>query len=282
MIRLGSVALVAAITPLLAQAADLPTRPPQRVMFEPTPVLNWTGFYAGGMVGGVWGQTGSDPSSGKDVFCVATVGSAPCNQTAYTNAPHSVGSTGSSSSVIGGGQVGYNYQVSRDFFVGAAADFMLMGRGRSAHYQTALDSFQTTSVDQSTRSDWLSTLRLRVGFVSDYLAIFATGGLAVADLRSTTSNLVTTTAYAPTTPLATLLSGRGSTSGPSLGWTLGGGFEYLFADNWGFGLEYLYYRVNRTYGVTVTQVDPPAAPYSYNMKATSAGSIVRAGVNYHF
>jgi outer membrane immunogenic protein len=74
-LTVGCVAAVLAATPVTAQAADT-GRPPPPYRAPMAVIYDWTGFYVGGHVGGGW--TGGD--NGQSGF-------------------------------VGGGQVGFNYQV---------------------------------------------------------------------------------------------------------------------------------------------------------------------------
>src|SRR5215471_10604661 len=75
-----------------AFAADLPIRkaPPPL----PIPVYNWTGFYIGGNLGGAW------------------------EDTTLTDSHFGVSFSNNRSGFIGGGQIGYNWQVSPQFVLG--------------------------------------------------------------------------------------------------------------------------------------------------------------------
>jgi outer membrane immunogenic protein len=56
-IRLSSLAMVASVvSPIAAFGADLPAPSPQPSFYSPTPVSNWSGFYAGAFVGGSSGS----------------------------------------------------------------------------------------------------------------------------------------------------------------------------------------------------------------------------------
>src|ERR1700726_4574474 len=93
-------ALVVATSP--AWAADLPPATPRApVAYMPVaaPVFSWTGFYIGGNLGGGWNR-GNVVDSAFGV-----------------NFPN-----GNSTSFLGGGQVGGNYQIGA-FVIGAEAAF---------------------------------------------------------------------------------------------------------------------------------------------------------------
>ena len=91
----ASVALVALIASGSAGATDMSRPPPAMPMPYVPPIYNWTGFYFGPNVGGAWSSnTLTDNATGASF-------------------------TGNSSGVIGGGQMGYNWQLSPYFVVGA-------------------------------------------------------------------------------------------------------------------------------------------------------------------
>jgi outer membrane immunogenic protein len=281
--------IAAGLLTLVAQSAlgaDLPQRSPPP-FFEPTPVLTWTGLYVGGTVGGTWGDFGGG-SNDKNLFCVPlNQNGSPCNSQAYTTAGHNVGSGNSSASVTGGAQLGYNYQINENFLVGGVIDVALFDRTSSVNRSLTLGAFpvtETTSFNQSNKSNWLSTVRMRLGFVSNDFLIYGTGGLAMGDLQSSSTSRVIqtdlTTMPSTVTPLAI---GTGSTSGIAFGWTVGVGGEYRFAPQWSVGIEYLYYRLERSYTVATATLPPaPAANSTYNVKAKMDGNLLRAGINYHF
>ena len=68
----------------------------------------------------------------------------------------------------------------------------------------------------SVSSDWLTTLRPRVGFAANNWLVYVTGGLAVANLKS---NFSFTDTFAGATKLASI-------SKTKAGWTVGVGTEY--------------------------------------------------------
>ncbi|HXN88166.1 MAG TPA: porin family protein, partial [Methylocella sp.] len=89
---LASVGAIA-LTGSAAFAADLPSRAPPPVYLPPPPIFTWTGIYIGGQVGYAWG-TGANRFDGfiDDVFVDTSLGGNP-------------------NGVIGGGHVGFNYQI---------------------------------------------------------------------------------------------------------------------------------------------------------------------------
>jgi len=202
----------------IASAADLPRKAPAP---PPLPaVYNWTGFYVGINAGGHWAKDD-----------VTTSASVPNFDEPFASA-FDAGAAGSNkpSGFIGGLQLGYNWQFS-NFVFGLEADVNgLTGReGRSVLYPgpfpAAGDTF-TPSVE----SNFLATVRGRVGWAFDRALLYATGGLAVGTINITD----TATVFG-----GTLLETVSETT-TRTGWTVGGGFEYAFTPNWTVKVEYLY------------------------------------------
>lgn len=136
-----------------AAAADLPTMkaPPPP---PPPAVFNWTGFYVGAHVGGAW-------DGDNWLFSPA--------QTVTSN--HASG-------VFGGGQVGFNYQIS-SFVLGAEADASAAGLSSS-------NLCPNPNFTCGHSIDWLASLRARLGFTPmDRTMIYVTGGAAFADVGHT-------------------------------------------------------------------------------------------------
>src|ERR1700742_2355310 len=93
-----------------ALAADLPARTYTKAPVMVDPGFNWTGFYVGGNLGYGWGRS-SDTSSltnGAGTTLFTTAGSSNLN------------------GVVGGGQIGYNWQV-QNWLWGLEADIQGTG-----------------------------------------------------------------------------------------------------------------------------------------------------------
>jgi outer membrane immunogenic protein len=106
---LASVVGLGAVAAMPATAADMPLKAP-----PPVVVYNWTGFYVGGNVGYSWG------SARTDIAGSATSVTFPGGPAAVTNPPATFADSQSQrlNGVIGGGQIGYNYQVSPKWVLG--------------------------------------------------------------------------------------------------------------------------------------------------------------------
>jgi outer membrane immunogenic protein len=219
----GTAALLA--SPVLA--ADLPVR---KAPFTPAAsVYNWTGFYIGGHVGGAWGD--------KDWVAVG------------------VGPLGSHDvdGFIGGGQVGFNYQVGRWVF-GVEADFSWAD----------VDGHHIDNVflgDNRTKVDWFGTVTGRIGYTFDRTLLYVkAGGAWARDVYTITS----TGFFA-------------QTSDTNWGWTVGAGLEYGMTPNWSLKLEYNYLSFDTQ---RVTFVPNTGGPFDRDVDQTI--HVLKAGINYRF
>lgn len=224
--RAFGLAVAASLAGLSASAADLPSRrEPPPVYLPPPPIFTWTGIYVGLNLGGGW----------LDRY-----------DNGYWLAPSSASNTGG---VVGGAQIGYNYQLTPLFVVGLETDFQGSSVGGGGNQGWG-----------ATRSvDWFGTVRGRAGvsMLNAQLLLYGTGGFAYGDLRLNYGWL-------------------GSQARTGTGWTAGGGLEYAFLPNWSAKVEYLYTNIGANY-------DPIyVAPFIVETRQRAHLNTVRAGVNYRF
>ena len=165
----------------------------------------------------------------------------------------------------GGAQIGFNRQM--DMLVaGAEADFSALTARRASQTLTPAG----LAASQRTNQTWLGTARARLGITpADRLLVFATGGLAVGDVKTRAR------IFDP----ATGSLWQASRSEVKAGWTLGAGAEFAVSSNVTFKGEYLYYDLGDTRAARSAPVPPPAAPA---LRADARGSVVRAGMNLKF
>jgi outer membrane immunogenic protein len=250
-----------AMSVVSANAADLPVKAP---IYKAPPALpyNWTGFYVGGNAGYGWINDSGDP------FCIAPGGVLNGAGCVTNNVP---GAQVSPGGFIGGGQIGYNYQIN-SWLLGVEADFQgadiddsisIAGPFAVTGGGTAAGTFTA-----SERLDWLGTVRGRVGWVWDQALLYATGGLAYGHVSVSQNTIFAAVQY------------PSSTDDIRAGWTAGGGLEYAFAPNWSVKVEGLYYDL----GTVSTQgvASPAVTAYVGGKDFSVKGAIVRAGINYRF
>ncbi|MGH6957165.1 MAG: outer membrane protein, partial [Caulobacteraceae bacterium] len=150
------------------------------------PTANWNGPYVGLNTGWSSGNThvGSDAATTQQLTGVsAGAGPVAVPPTTFATAPQDY----SSSSWAGGGQIGFNHQMGH-VVLGVEGDMDALG-GRASQFSsyvlpaTALTTGSTVTMFRSTNPHWTSTIRGRVGWATGPMLIYATGGLALADIR---------------------------------------------------------------------------------------------------
>jgi len=256
-IALGIFAISAlAVTPAVARVKT----PPAQVVAAPAE--SWTGFYVGATAGYGWGRDGG--VSFNDYPPGSFAASFAAGQT-----PRFVGDT--PIGFVGGGQVGYNYQINTNWLVGLEGDFSGTGiKGDGAYFFTLPGAQLNTTVSQSL--NWLATVRGRVGYVMDRVLIYGTGGAAFGQVRES---------FHLDTPIAPITI-DGSTSSVRSGWAAGVGGEYKVARNISVKAEWIHYDLGKasTSGPEVVA----GVPQTFGLIGTTVtrGDIVRAGISYQF
>jgi outer membrane immunogenic protein len=239
--------LSAALTGGVASAADLPAR--MYTKAAPVPVMyNWSGFYGGFNVGGSWGH--------QDV--------------SFTSGALALQNSNNLNGVIGGGQIGYNWQGASPWVFGIEADIQGSGQKSSGTFFTpaivGAAFIPGNNLSYEDKLDWFGTVRGRIGYaIGDQgrWLPYITGGLAYGHGELNGSGNVGATALAFTS------------SNTYVGWTIGGGLEWAFADKWSAKLEYLYMDLGS--GPTI-----PLTATSSISAGRMTDNIGRVGINYHF
>lgn len=233
-ILLSSAALAALCLP--AAAADLARSYPTKAptAVVAVPVFSWTGFYIGGNVG--WSWLNNDLSVSPAFGIPAT----------------SI-NVGDANGFVGGLQVGYNWQFANNVVLGIEADVDWADLGTSSVAIVPYGPFAAGLTDGSLNV--FGTVRARLGFAMDRFMPYVTGGLAWG-----------TTDYGSIYGV--------DTSSTNWGWTIGGGVEYAFTNNWTAKLEYLY-------------IDLEGSSYTIpgslgSISSDTQLSVLKVGVNYKF
>ena len=284
------IAAIASLLTTSALAADLAARPYTKAPPPPVVLYNWTGFYIGGNVGYGWGHANN--SDNLIAPCPICLFAPPDFATLAANGSNRV------DGAIGGGQIGYNWQV-KNYLVGIEADIQASGqRGtntlNSAFFLPIAFFFgaqtpSATSLTNTTRLDWFGTVRGRLGYVYDRWLVYGTGGLAYGELNVNSAVNPANISLVPGFQNVPFNIGGSQTK---TGWTLGFGVESALSANWSWRAEYLYMDLG---SVTVTGAVPAQGCLGNNLACnpTSAGSgtyaagrftdnILRVGWNYRF
>ncbi|NNM71802.1 outer membrane protein [Enterovirga aerilata] len=256
-----------------AMAADLPSRRAAPAPYVAVPVFTWTGFYVGVNAG-----YGFDVgTNANNPYAVSPAGpatlSAPLGGYTGTVFP---GGNGNRDGFVGGGQIGYNYQIG-NFVVGLEADIQYADLVSNRSGTTVLvpgvaGFFGATGNRQGV--DWFGTVRGRVGYAWDRLLVFGTGGFAYGD--------------GPDNCNSTFAAGRCvGNNDIRTGWAAGGGVEYAFTPNLTGKLEALYVNLDRNAAsryVGDFVAGGTATPVFVNGRGARDEEfvVVRAGLNYKF
>lgn len=261
---LGSLALTALVAGQPALAADLPARMYTKAAAPMvSPAFNWSGFYIGVHAGYAFG----------DDDTVVTTGQAPINVINVLGGARPANVGLERDGFIGGGQIGYNWQTSPNWVFGVEADISYTDLRESRTVVTVpLSGIGTLANTFTSNMDYLGTVRGRLGYSWDRTMIYATGGLAYAQINNNA------TFFGP----AGQLQFVGGNRRTDTGYTVGGGIEHAFAGNWSMKAEYLYYDLGAdTVAVNVVPGSGGGGT-GYNTRFDNDGHIVRAGLNYRF
>jgi outer membrane immunogenic protein len=239
-----------------ARAADLPA--PTLPATAPA-IYNWTGVYVG--VNGGW----ADGISNWTNNCIACQGVFTPSGLTGGN-PTAGGQTGqfSVSGYLAGGTLGINYQIG-PWVYGIEGDFDWTHlTGNSGSTCGGLSDAVPPPTGCETESEWLATVRGRVGYAFPGLAgnnllLYGTAGAAIARIET---GLIPPSTFDSST---------------ELGWAVGAGLEVAFAPNWTAKVEYLFVDLPNATCTTTTNCGLLAGS-----TVTFNENMVRVGVNYLF
>jgi outer membrane immunogenic protein len=185
----------------------------------PASAANWNGFYIGLHAGGATGDvdwanvSNTTTATGIDFDAPETIGQSP-------------------DGVLGGAQVGFNYQ-----FTNWLVGLEISGSGLDFD-ETTQNLNGDTDEFVSSEIEWLATAAARVGFTSMDSLFYLKGGYATANL--VTEHEDTGASGEANDPIAY------STDETHHGWVAGAGFEHMIGSNVSVGVEYNYIDLGNT------------------------------------
>jgi len=259
-----------------AFAADLPSRKEAPVYVPPPPSFSWAGLYGGINIGYGFGD-GSQEYGGIGYITAAPGGNIPGGSV--------LGGTSNLNGVVGGGQVGYNWQFSPWLVFGIETDIQASDVHDTVNSSAAVqDAFFGTHVQSATSTksvDWYGTVRGRVGvapFIPNLL-IYGTGGFAYGGV---THGVGFADNGAGLLPYGSSSVATAQYDSTSTGWTAGGGIEWspLAFPAWSVKVEYLYVDLGNTSVSGVSVGGNPVFGGTYS--SPTRFHTVRAGLNWHF
>jgi outer membrane immunogenic protein len=141
-------------------------------------------------------------------------------------------------SFVGGGQIGYNWQLKGPWVLGV-----------EANYSWIDDEISDEAGNKAGFSDYLASVRGKLGYAVDRTLVYATGGVAFLGVNDDVKDALK--------------------DDTAVGYAVGGGVEHKLRDNLSLGLETLYYN---------TEDDLQDAPGEVERDLWT----VSARLNYHF
>jgi outer membrane immunogenic protein len=239
-----------------AAAADMPVKAPQ-----PQPsAYQWSGCYVG--INGGAGAGGSNFSS------VVGAGSYLTDPDPATVAGSGGGSYNNTTFAVGG-QVGCNYQTGT-VVVGLEGDYdYLPSKSQFNNDTNALADGTPFAIGQSLTSNYLATVRPRVGIAADRNFAYVTGGVAFSDAT-----------YSETYSDAAGGVGSASASKFLTGWTAGAGWEHAFSEHATLRFEYLYASFPATSAAGM--ITGPGGSNPLSGSGDLVIQVARAGLNFKF
>jgi opacity protein-like surface antigen len=237
------------------------------------PPPSWSDVYVGLNGGGAW----SNPRSIVQPWPFGPAAASPAIAASATP----INQTNHLAGFIGGLQIGANWKFADSFLVGAEADLHGVSGNTDTKWQAALtaaggDSFATYAQRTATLN-YLGTIRGRLGYlVTPTLAVYGTGGMAYGGV---TSNAALFTRRIGGTN-QTLVNPVYQDS--LIGWTAGGGAEWMFTPDWSVKIDYLRYDLGTAQASTFFV--QPNGFYAYGATSSTRfnGNLIHAGVNRHF
>ena len=242
--------------PEAAIAADMPLKAPE------APAYQWSGCYVGVNLGG--GASGTNFGSVVDPGTYLAAGDA-------ATVAGSGGGGANADGILAGAQAGCNFQ-SGTLVYGLEGDFDYFHTDPQFNNNTnTLANGNAFAIAQSLTTNFLATVRPRIGIAADRNLAYITGGAAFTSVSYTTSYVDANT------PPGT---GTASASRALVGWTAGAGWEYAWTDHWTVRAEYLLASFPTTNALGT--IAGAGGTNTLHGSTDLVIQIVRAGVNFKF
>jgi outer membrane immunogenic protein len=255
--------LFAATAPLACSAtavsaADMPMKAPAA---PAAPPYQWTGCYVG--------LNGGGGASGTNVTTAVGAGGYLAGLDPGEVSNDGTGSV-NTANVLGGGQAGCNWQTGT-IVVGLEGDFDYFHSNSNFFNDTNTlpTSGNTFVIGQSLTTNYLATVRPRIGVAADRNFGYLTGGAAFTDARYTESYVDSGGG-----------SGAATASKFLTGWTAGAGWEYAWTDHVTLKFEYLYAAFSSTSATGV--IAGPGGSNPLHGSSDLVIQVARAGMNFKF
>ncbi len=204
---LGTIGILVVGLAVPASAADLPARTYSKApMMQPSPMVDWSGFYIGAEGGGAFG---SDNLFFPDPFFPSATGRFD------------------TSGAMAGGVVGYNWQA-------PGSNWVFGVEGNLDWADINGTAICPSGASCSSNLNEIFTGTGRIGYAWNSVLLYAKGGFAWTNDRADVVD-----------PVAGGIIDSTGRVGRD-GYTLGAGLEYMFAPGWSAKVEYDYYNFGAT------------------------------------
>jgi outer membrane immunogenic protein len=218
-----------------------------------------------------YGFSDNNDRNGLGVFN-ATPGSLSAPLGGYTGIVSNGLSSRNNDGFVGGGQVGYNYQIG-NWVIGVEADIQYADLNQSKSntvvtLNPGVVGFAGAANSNFGGIDWFGTVRGRLGYAWDRLLVYGTGGFAYGGADDNNRNTFATRSDDIRT-----------------GYAAGGGVEYAFTPNITGRIEGMYVSLerNRDNGFIGTVGAAPVYTTALGRRNNDSDfAVVRAGLNYKF
>jgi len=281
LLRLTTLSVVTLAAATMARALPLTPVPgsawPLDVSLRPSlspslaPWQNWSGLHVGANVGGAWDGAPAADFIGLPAGPFADFGAGAVVTRSLS---------GNGAGVIGGAQIGYDFEWPFGLLTGVEADFQGLSFSDSAWASAAALTGAAGSVMGTKRVDSLGTVRVRLGYqVTPGVLFYGTGGYAYGQAGFAASS------EAVSFPLDFAAASFVNSSGLRGGFAAGGGLEYAITPNLIGRVEYLRYDLGTAWRLTPFLTTDGSLQWpglAQHVEASLSGNIVRAGLNYRF
>lgn len=306
----------AGVIAVLAAAVGSASGADMTLKASPLAAARWTGLYLGVNVGYGWGDPHTGLAGSGDVVVTNVARGFPSPPVLPLNFAFANSGSAPLKGLLGGVQIGYNYQLDRRWVVGVEADLQGAGQSESNAFT---DQFSTqicsgtpalgspcvvstllagtAATGYEARVEWFGTLRGRAGYlITDQVLLYGTGGLAYGRVRISGNAGIASATLIDGSSLNAPATGAFAVARNNLGYSIGAGvegriFPWLPA-NWTWKAEYLYLDLGSLDSGTSFSGLFPSISRDPTMTSSLTGTaalhsqfvdhIVRVGLNYKF
>ena len=254
----------------------------ENIQNDVTSSSHWNGLYLGGGLSSI-NQKNNGNSFGINGYGHQYLG----NNSLDLDVSHDFNKSKSTVNV----QLGYNWS-KNNFIYGLVLDVGNLGASSGAchafdsdlffSYGTPTSSCQVAGswgiTTFSNETKWISTQRVKLGYSFDSFMVYASGGTAIGNIKSTLNTNCPGGCGNDTNPVNT----TNNWSDVNIGYTVGLGAEMFLYKNWTLNAEYLYIDLGNVKHSNVPVVTDYPGHYSNGFDSNMTYNALKLNVNYRF